>query len=65
MTMGMPGFVYRWYFAAHALKLLRRNILQFVGIKPVRSTIYGGVEASDDKRKQWLAEVEALGLEAL
>lgn len=65
MTMGMPGWFYRWYFGAHALKLLRRNILQFVGIKPVRSTIYGMIEAvSDDKRKQWLREVEALGHEA-
>lgn len=62
MTMGMPGFFYRWYFGAHALKLLRRNILQFVGIKPVRSTIYGMIEAAgDEKRKQWLREVEALG----
>jgi putative NADPH-quinone reductase len=65
MTMGMPGFFYRWYFGAHALKLLRRNILQFVGIKPVRSTIYGMIEAvGDDKRKQWLREVEALGHDA-
>ncbi len=65
MTMGMPGLFYRWYFGAHALKLLRRNILQFVGIKPVRSTIYGMIEAvSDDKRKQWLREVEALGHDA-
>ena len=65
MTMGMPGWFYRWYFGAQALKLLRRNILQFVGITPVRSTIYGMIEAvSDDRRKQWLREVEALGHEA-
>ena len=65
MTMGMPGWFYRWYYGAHALKLLRRNILQFVGIKPVRSTIYGMIEAvGDDKRKQWLREVEALGHDA-
>ncbi|MDO8874507.1 MAG: NAD(P)H-dependent oxidoreductase [Pseudolabrys sp.] len=65
MTMGMPGWFYRWYFGAHALKLLRRNILQFVGITPVRSTIYGMIEAvGDDKRKVWLREVEALGHEA-
>lgn len=65
MTMGMPGWFYRWYFGAHALKLLRRNILQFIGIKPVRSTIYGMIEAvGDDKRRQWLREVEALGHQA-
>lgn len=65
MTMGMPGLIYRWYFGAHALKLLKRNILQSMGIKPVRSTIYGMIEAvGDDKRKEWLSEVEALGHQA-
>jgi NAD(P)H dehydrogenase (quinone) len=62
MTMGMPGLIYRWYFGAHALKLLKRNILHFTGIKPVRSTIYGMIEAAGvEKREQWLREVEALG----
>jgi NAD(P)H dehydrogenase (quinone) len=65
LTMGMPGLIYRWYFGAHALKLLKRNILHLVGIKPVRSTIYGMIEAAgDEKRKQWLREVEALGHQA-
>jgi NAD(P)H dehydrogenase (quinone) len=65
MTMGMPGWFYRWYFGAHALKLLRRNILHFTGVRPVRSTIYGMVEAAgDEKRRQWLREVEALGHDA-
>ena len=62
MTMGMPGWFYRWYYGAHALKLVRRNILHFIGVKPVRSTIYGMIEAvSREKRKEWLREVEALG----
>jgi NAD(P)H dehydrogenase (quinone) len=65
MTMGMPGLIYRWYFGAHALKLLKRNILHFVGIKPVSSTIYGMIETvGDERRKQWLREVEALGHQA-
>jgi NAD(P)H dehydrogenase (quinone) len=65
MTMGMPGWFYRWYFGAHALKLLKRNILHFTGVRPVRSTIYGMIEAvSDDKRKEWLREVEVLGRQA-
>lgn len=62
MTMGMPGWFYRWYFGAHALKLVKRNILHFIGIKPVRSTIFGMIEAvGDDKRKEWLRAVEAMG----
>ena len=43
VTMGMPAFVYRWYFRAHAVKNLKRNILGFVGYAPVRDTIVGGV----------------------
>ena len=39
VTMGMPAFVYRWYFRAHAVKNLKRNILGFVGYAPVRDTI--------------------------
>jgi len=35
VTMGMPALVYRWYFRAHSLKSLERNILGFVGIAPV------------------------------
>ncbi len=65
MTMGMPGWFYRWYFGAHALKLLRRNILQFTGVRPVRSRILGMIATvSEDRRKEWLREVEALGHQA-
>ena len=65
MTMGMPGWFYRWYYGAHALKLLRRNMLHLIGVSPVRSTVYGMIEAvGDQTRKQWLREVEALGHQA-
>jgi len=65
MTMGMPGWFYRWYFGAHALKLIKRNVLHFIGVKPVRTSTYGMVEmVGDETRKQWLREVEALGHQA-
>jgi putative NADPH-quinone reductase len=65
VTMGMPGFVYRWWFGAHAIKMLKRNILHFMGVRPVRSTIYGSIEgAGTEHRRQWLADVEALGRRA-
>jgi hypothetical protein len=45
--------------------MLRRNILQFVGIRPVRSTILGTVEGvSDVKRRKWLDEMEEMGRNA-
>ena len=61
VTMGMPAFVYRWFFRAHGLKSLERNILGFVGIGPIRETLIGTVEASPARRERWLAKLRALG----
>lgn len=66
MTMGMPGLVYRWYYGAYCAKMLKRNILEFVGIKPVRTTIHGMIEAvSNETRAGWLRDAEQLGRSAL
>jgi NAD(P)H dehydrogenase (quinone) len=65
MTMGMPVSIYRWFYRGHALKLLKRNILHFVGIKPVRHTLYGMLGASKpERREHWLEEMRALGQRA-
>jgi putative NADPH-quinone reductase len=62
ITMGMPAFIYRWYFLAHSLKSLERNILQFSGIKPTQETLIGMVDAKDaSKRQEWLAKMEVMG----
>ena len=61
VTMGMPALVYRWFFRAHSLKSLERNILGFVGIGPIRETLIGTVEASAASRERWLAKLRALG----
>lgn len=64
VTMGMPATVYRVWFRAHGLKGLERNILAFVGIKPIRATLIGMVEHSDTRRRKWLARLTALGEQA-
>jgi putative NADPH-quinone reductase len=62
VTMGMPAFVYRWYFRAHSLKALEQNVLRFVGIKPLRSIIIGRTETlSVPARGKWLDEMHRLG----
>jgi putative NADPH-quinone reductase len=62
ITMGMPAVVYRWYFGAHGLKSLQKSILALVGIKPMRATLIGLVEAmSAQGREKWLAKVRELG----
>lgn len=62
VTMGMPAFVYRWYFGAHGLKNLRRNILAFSGIGPIRESLIGMIEDKDGtNREAWLAKMRAFG----
>ncbi len=62
ITMGMPVFVYRWYFRSHSLKTLERNILGFCGIRPVRASLVGLVDAPDpSRRNKWLQEMTRLG----
>ena len=64
VTMGMPAFVYRWYFGAHSIRSLERNILRFVGFAPVRRSLIGLVEAKGDRRERWLAALAKLGRRA-
>lgn len=65
VTMGMPALVYRWYFRAHSIKSLERNILGFVGIAPVHETLIGQtgeLKASDAAK--WLAKLKLMGVKA-
>jgi putative NADPH-quinone reductase len=66
VTMGMPALVYRWYFGAHGLKSLERNILAFSGIAPIRETLIGTIAALDAaKRQRWLDKMRALGRDGM
>lgn len=61
VTMGMPSFIYRGWFGAHSVRSLKRNILHFVGIAPVGTTIIGEVEGSPKSRERWLGRMAKLG----
>lgn len=62
VTMGMPAIAYRWFYRAHSVKSLERNILRFVGIKPVRATFIGMVASTNNHRREtWLTRLESLG----
>ncbi len=65
VTMGMPAFVYRWFFRAHSVRSLERNVLGFVGIAPVRATLVGGVEQLGEAGiRQWQRKLQGLGAQA-
>ncbi len=62
VTMGMPALVYRWYFCAHSIKSLERNVLGFVGISPVRHTLIGMVDKlGEASLGKWQDTLRALG----
>ncbi len=62
VTMGMPALVYRWFYRAHSVRSLERNILGFVGIAPVHETLVGQVEQlGPDGVARWTRRLEALG----
>lgn len=64
VTMGMPALVYRWYFRAHSVKSLERNILGILGVAPVHETLIGGVaQLGTAGSARWLRKLRALGRE--
>ncbi|MGE5451161.1 MAG: NAD(P)H-dependent oxidoreductase [Acidobacteriota bacterium] len=64
VTMGMPALVYRWYFRAHSVRSLERNILGFVGISPITETLIGMVgEMHAEAASKHLAKLYKLGQE--
>ena len=66
VTMGMPSVVYRLWFLGHGIAGMKRSILHFVGISPVRETLFGMVAgASDATRAKWIRQIRNLGERAL
>ncbi len=62
VTLGMPAVVYRWYFRAHSVKSLERNVLGFVGFAPVRETLIGNVDGLGEQGvARWCQKLQQLG----
>jgi len=65
VTMGMPALVYRFFFRAHSVKSLERNILGFVGIAPIHETLIGMVaNLSESAAVKQLGKLRKLGAQA-
>lgn len=65
ITMDTPPIVYKFLFGAPGIKLMKRLILGFTGIKVNRVTLLGSVKKSSlRRRKKWLMKVEKLGEKA-
>jgi len=62
VTMNTPSFIYRWMFGRPGHNTMKKTILEFCGVKPVRITEIGPVRNSTDaKRQKWLRQVRDIG----
>lgn len=65
VTMDTPPWYYKWVYGAPAHKMMKRTVLEFCGIKPVKITEFGSVLKSDeDRRSNWLNIALSLGSKA-
>jgi putative NADPH-quinone reductase len=64
VTMGMPALFYRLYYRSHSVKNMKRNMLEFCGVSPVRTSLVGMVEGKAAARERCLEEMRRLGSKA-
>lgn len=62
VTLNTPPFIYRWFFGRPGHNTMKRAILGFCGVRPVRLTEVAPLNRSTPKqRERWLAEARELG----
>lgn len=62
VTMDTPAWYNRWIYRHAGHRVMKRNILNFCGIKPVRVTeITPVTSSSENVRMKWLEKVKRLG----
>ena len=62
VTMGMPALFYRGFYGGHGLRSMRRSVLGFMGISPVRQTLIGRVGTLSPHRFESLVhQMQMLG----
>jgi len=62
VTMDTPPWYYRWVYRMPGHNQMKRNILDFCGIKPVSISEFGPVKGSSPgQRRKWLEEASRQG----
>lgn len=65
VTMGMPGFIFRWLFGAFGIRAMERSVLGLSGFRPVRRTLIGGMgELTPTRAADLLETMRQLGAKA-
>lgn len=62
VTMDSPSWYYSIFVSSPGHNSIKKGILEFCGIKPVKITTFNMIKASNEqKRKQWITKAELLG----
>lgn len=62
-TLDQPGWYYRLFFGRSSVNQLRKSVLQFCGISPVKVSYIGIIKtAAAVQREKWLQQVYEFGL---
>jgi putative NADPH-quinone reductase len=65
VCMDTPPWYFRWFQGAPAHRMMRKTVLEFCGIKPVRISEFGPVlQSSQAQRETWLDRAARLGAAA-
>jgi len=63
VTMDTPKWYYSLIYRNPGHNSMKKGILEFCGIKPVKITSFAPVKSSDqNKRNKWIAKVEKIGI---
>ncbi|WP_411822378.1 NAD(P)H-dependent oxidoreductase [Leptospira sp. 'Mane'] len=61
-TMDQPPWYYWLVYGEPSNRMMKRTVMEFCGITPVRLTSIGPIRLSKDKfRKKWIGKMETLG----
>jgi NAD(P)H dehydrogenase (quinone) len=65
VTMDTPPWYFRWIYRMPGHEQMRRTVLEFCGIKPVKTTSFGPVRsASAQQHTKWIERARILGFNA-
>ncbi len=61
-TIDQPGWYYRMFYGRPSINQLKKSILEFCGVKPVKVTYIGIIKNSkEEQRQKWIEKVYSLG----
>jgi len=66
VTLNTPSWFYRWMLGRPGHNTMKKTILEFCGVRPVRITEIGPIKGStEEKRRGWIEKVRGLGLQLI